>query len=376
VAVQVKVVAVVTIALLTLTACTGDDADEPDRPEDAASPTEAPEGDAEDAQEDVVIDTLPMRLFRQLPVLRVTVTDPAEVPAMTSWHGGVILLGVAGGLVRFDDGNAAYVETEGLDHVDGTVYRTVESVASSGETLVAVGREFQIDESGLDQARRASVWRSTDSIHWELLDDRGLDEGDRPVRVRGITVDPADGSFLAYGEVLEAHGSRVVLWRSEDGEQWSVTPSPGLDASTGGVEHIADVALLDDRMVAVHVGTLGRDRFVRFAHGTRGSSWEIENDTPGLGDMDLDPTDPIPTLDVVADEFAVFGSAPVDVREPLGERAVTFFHSEDGRTWQSAFPNGPTLGNPFFAQVMTATPGGFFAITEASDHLTTWRTND
>jgi hypothetical protein len=359
-------------AILTVAACSGADDGEA-RPTTTTTATTTSADDA--TTQDLVVDTIPFTFFRQLPPVEVRLSDPAQRPAMTAWHGGAILLGEAGGLIRFDDDNVAYVETEGIDHVDGDTYRTLESAAASGDMLVAVGREVQIDDRGIEVVRRASVWRSTDSVHWELLHDHGLDDGDRPMRVRGVTVDPADGTFLAYGEILEEHQARLVIWRSTDGERWEVVPTPELDreSDVGGTEHLDGLAVIDDRFVGTLVTTPGGGLAIfELVFAERGRPWS-HHPGEGLQEMDFDANDVIPPLAVVDGEFTLFGNTAVDYRHPEGAREVTLFHSTHGETWAQAPLGEPHLDNPYFIQVLTGTDDGFLGLSEGTDELTTWR---
>jgi hypothetical protein len=369
----VRRLALIAAALVALGACSSDDSgSSTDASGPATTSTTTPDG--EDHERRLAQEDLPVRFFRQLPPLEVQLSESAQRPAMTAWHGGAILLGEAGGLIRFDDGNAAYVETTGLDHVDGSTYRTVESVAASGDTLIAVGREVQIDDRGIEVVRRAAVWRSTDSVHWELLDDRGLD-GDRPMRVRGVTVDPVNGRFVAYGEVLEEHEARIVVWRSTDGEQWDPLRTPGLDRAgdAGGTEHLDGLVVVDDRFIGTLVTTPGGGlAIMEIVFAARGRDWSHVN-AEGLQELDFGANDVVPPLAVIDGEATLFANTAVDFHEPNGEREVTLFHTTHGETWSQVGLGEPYLPNPYYAQAITGTDDGFLGLTEGTDEITIWR---
>jgi hypothetical protein len=302
-------------------------------------------------------------------------SEPTNRPALTGWQDGAILLGPAGGLVHLDGAFSRFAPTPGIEVQDGSLVRTVEGVTSSGDTLLAVGRELRTN-GGVEIVRRAAVWRSDDAVTWELLVDRGLDEGTRPMRVRGVVTDPRDGAFLAYGEVLEEHEARLVVWRSTDGERWRVLPTPGLDrpGDVGGTEHIGGLALNANRLMALRVTTPSADlRTTEVVIGRRGGTFETDELPLGLGEIDLAAVDQDPSLTTSHGAFTLFANFADDITNPQGRRRVGLFTTEDGGQWSLQPLDGAVLPDPYFPQAVTDTAAGLVALAVTGTAVVLWQ---
>lgn len=136
-------------------------------------------------------------------------------------------------------------------------------VAAGGPGLVAVGGFHGIP----DGKEEAGVWVSTDGLQWDRVDSTAL--GDEKA-LASVTVNPADGSLLAFG-------TRAV-WASPDGYEWTAVHHRDNVVWLSQPPPHADTVWVEDTVFAAG----GDVAFSLWASADRGATW-----------VRHDPADPI-----------------------------------------------------------------------------------
>ena len=198
----------------------------------------------------------------------------------------------------------------------------------------------------IDQpAEYASIWRSTDGIHWQLAPKSASLKG-----LTGGALYVVGGDFLLAGQ---ANG-RYVLLRSSDGLAWAPVPagavepicadqnglaffgaafsagqrtgSPNLFSADGRtwkpiqrpdpLDDLVDLAALPDGTLLATAWD-GRAQRSVMLQSADGASWQMMSPTP-----------------VAMDNIAVFGGRLLGTANDSSGNGVTWESSNDGRTWQ------------------------------------------
>ena len=195
---------------------------------------------------------------------------------------------------------------------DGLVWRSDDWVTWETETLQEAGlaagswysEPVTIDKTAYTIDESGRLWSSTDERHWARFGDRQFSGWiDGPF--------PGPGGDLLLVEHPENESQSGHLWRLTNGENWSEIPVPD-------VEWIADVGVVNDRLVIIGWSSLGGPTLLV---STGAGGWE----EPDLGDFDD------LSGDLVEINGRLFLTAIDHFGEPLVSRVLS---SDDGSHWE------------------------------------------
>lgn len=174
----------------------------------------------------------------------------AEVSALVWRQTGGSWERISGGSL----GGVTEVDATGVDHGAGVTVASGVWSAAEGE-------------------HRAVVWVSEDAASWQRIELPLLDDTDR----RSFATDVAwTGDRFAVTGGAWIGGSRVaVIWTSPDGTSWTaVDQNPALFAAESGELRLNTLALVDDGLLALGVGSDAAQGHPVLLSSTDGSTWD------------------------------------------------------------------------------------------------------
>ena len=224
--------------------------------------------------------------------------------AASAWSGGWVVAGVLKGddpalaVWTSSDGETwAAVESPAFADDEERIGGVSPSAVAASETAIVVGGAAETIDQG------AAVWRSTDGLVWQRVQDDEL-------RASSVHDVASDGTgFVGIGTDIRSDlRSEGVVWRSEDGEEWRRVRSPALGA--GGED------------VALEAVAYGGGRWWIAGHQLTGDPADVSSQTAALAmwssadgeTWQREPQGAIPyDLDMDVDDVAVLPAGEVVV---------------------------------------------------------------